>query len=135
MMLPARTCWPPNFLTPRRWAFESRPLRVEPAPFLDAKSWRSKRNIAAIPYQRAAPPSTTPSADAGREKRAAAPVPVRGDTLAYGQVLDHPSVQRRLVVNGDCRKQPMHDRDAAAVHGGDDALHALRAAWIGVPVR
>src|ERR1700742_3588321 len=33
---PALTCWPPKRLTPRRWAFESRPLRVEDAPFLCA---------------------------------------------------------------------------------------------------
>jgi hypothetical protein len=32
-MLPGMTCSPPNFLTPSRWLFESRPLRVEPCPF------------------------------------------------------------------------------------------------------
>src|SRR5258706_6278277 len=35
-MLPAFTCSPPNTLTPRRCEFESRPLRVEPPPFLCA---------------------------------------------------------------------------------------------------
>src|SRR5215217_2549078 len=35
-MLPASTRSPPNFFTPSRWAFESRPLRVEPPPFLCA---------------------------------------------------------------------------------------------------
>src|SRR6201995_3539349 len=33
---PALTCWPPNRLTPSRWALESRPLREEDAPFLCA---------------------------------------------------------------------------------------------------
>src|SRR3954452_7675403 len=33
---PALTCWPPNRLTPRRWALESRPFREELAPFLCA---------------------------------------------------------------------------------------------------
>src|SRR5579871_3142148 len=53
MMLPAVTFSPPKRLTPRRCAFESRPLRVEPAPFFEAKSWRSKRNIAGLLYQEA----------------------------------------------------------------------------------
>jgi hypothetical protein len=35
-MFPARTTSPPNFLTPRRWALESRPLRLDPCPFLCA---------------------------------------------------------------------------------------------------
>src|SRR6266487_961803 len=35
-MLPARTGVPAYTLTPRRWAFEPRPFRVEPAPFLCA---------------------------------------------------------------------------------------------------
>src|SRR5262245_44472447 len=33
---PPRTLWPPNRLTPNRWAFESRPLRELPTPFLCA---------------------------------------------------------------------------------------------------
>ena len=36
MISPALTCWPPKRLTPRRWALDSRPLRVELAPFLCA---------------------------------------------------------------------------------------------------
>src|SRR5882724_10946127 len=36
MMLPARTRSPPNFLMPRYCAFESRPFRVDPTPFLCA---------------------------------------------------------------------------------------------------
>src|ERR687893_495487 len=38
MISPALTSWPPKRLTPRRCAFESRPLRVEDAPFLCAMS-------------------------------------------------------------------------------------------------
>src|SRR5262245_65792117 len=38
MMLPARTRWPPVFLTPRRRPAESRPLREEPPAFLCAIS-------------------------------------------------------------------------------------------------
>src|ERR1035441_2171448 len=38
MISPALTCWPPKRLTPRRWAFESRPLRLDDAPFLCAIS-------------------------------------------------------------------------------------------------
>ena len=38
MMLPARTRWPPDFLTPRRRPIESRPLREEPPAFLCAMS-------------------------------------------------------------------------------------------------
>src|SRR3954451_25125359 len=33
---PAFTTWPPNRLTPSRWALESRPLREDDAPFLCA---------------------------------------------------------------------------------------------------
>src|SRR5699024_1148845 len=35
-MLPATTVWPPNFLTPRRFDSESRPLRLLPPAFLCA---------------------------------------------------------------------------------------------------
>src|SRR5674476_636292 len=35
---PALTAWPPKRLTPRYWELESRPLRVEDAPFLCAMS-------------------------------------------------------------------------------------------------
>src|SRR5919112_228657 len=38
MISPALTSWPPKRLTPRRCALESRPLRVEDAPFLCAMS-------------------------------------------------------------------------------------------------
>src|ERR1700733_5391510 len=38
MISPAFTTWPPKRLTPRRWAFESRPLRLDDAPFLWAIS-------------------------------------------------------------------------------------------------
>ena len=38
MISPALTTWPPKRFTPRRWALESRPLRVEEAPFLCAMS-------------------------------------------------------------------------------------------------
>src|SRR5919197_5892405 len=34
MIIPALTVWPSKALTPRRFAFESRPLREEPSPFL-----------------------------------------------------------------------------------------------------
>src|SRR5438309_7051212 len=36
MIIPAFTVWPSNNFTPRRFAFESRPLREEPRPFLCA---------------------------------------------------------------------------------------------------
>src|SRR5882757_1556885 len=36
MISPALTTWPPNRLTPSRWALESRPLRELEAPFLCA---------------------------------------------------------------------------------------------------
>src|SRR5690606_15499484 len=38
MISPALTTWPPKRFTPRRCAFESRPLRVDDAPFLCAIS-------------------------------------------------------------------------------------------------
>src|SRR5579875_365847 len=38
MISPADTCWPPNRLTPSRWAAESRPFRLDEAPFLCAIS-------------------------------------------------------------------------------------------------
>src|SRR6202035_634262 len=38
-MLPASTASPPNFLTPRRWPGESRPLRDEPPDFLCAMAF------------------------------------------------------------------------------------------------
>src|ERR1700742_3934017 len=38
MISPAFTRWPPKRLTPSRWALESRPLRLDDAPFLCAIS-------------------------------------------------------------------------------------------------
>src|SRR5450631_991841 len=38
MISPPLTCWPAKVFTPRRWALESRPLRLEPRPFLCAIS-------------------------------------------------------------------------------------------------
>src|SRR3954454_11189285 len=38
MISPPVTAWPANTFTPRRLAFESRPLRLEPSPFLCAMS-------------------------------------------------------------------------------------------------
>src|SRR4051794_1662151 len=38
MISPAPTSWPPKRLTPSRWALESRPLRLDDAPFLCAIS-------------------------------------------------------------------------------------------------
>src|SRR6516165_1198434 len=38
MISPALTTWPPNLLTPSRWAFESRPFLLDEAPFLCAIS-------------------------------------------------------------------------------------------------
>src|SRR3954465_9410222 len=38
MISPPVTTWPANTFTPRRLAFESRPLRLEPRPFLCAIS-------------------------------------------------------------------------------------------------
>src|SRR5215469_9506271 len=38
MISPAPTIWPPNRFTPSRWALESRPFRLEDAPFLCAIS-------------------------------------------------------------------------------------------------
>src|ERR1700742_1606830 len=38
MISPALTRWPPNRLTPSRWALESRPFRLDEAPFLCAMS-------------------------------------------------------------------------------------------------
>src|SRR5690242_16415054 len=62
---PALTCWPPNRLTPRYCALESRPLRDEDAPFLCAMSSRpfsdvdrgdlDLRQVLAVPLTLAVP--------------------------------------------------------------------------------
>src|SRR3712207_179754 len=44
---PAFTTWPPKRLTPSRWAFESRPLREDEAPFLCAMSGSALRGVCA----------------------------------------------------------------------------------------
>src|SRR3954471_17332970 len=46
MISPAFTTWPPKRLTPRRCAFESRPLREDEAPFLCAMSSSALRDVA-----------------------------------------------------------------------------------------
>src|SRR3978361_1276985 len=47
MISPASTTWPPKRLTPRRCAFESRPLREDEAPFLCAISTSALRDVCA----------------------------------------------------------------------------------------
>src|ERR1700694_4631500 len=89
MMLPGMTSSPPKRLTPRRCAVEARPLRVEPRPFLDANSWRSKRNIAARSYQTAGPGSNGNGGLAGLDShrdRAARPQRDQGIERHGGQV-------------------------------------------------
>src|SRR4051794_34975589 len=55
MISPPVTTWPANTFTPRRWAFESRPLREEPRPFLWAMPLRphlrdpDARELLAVP--------------------------------------------------------------------------------------
>ena len=51
MIDPAGTTWPANTFTPRNFGFESRPLRLEPPPFLWAIS-RSLPQPAAIESMR-----------------------------------------------------------------------------------
>src|SRR3954463_16651927 len=46
MISPAFTTWPPKRFTPRRCAFESRPLREDEAPFLCAMSASALRDVA-----------------------------------------------------------------------------------------
>src|SRR5688572_30901880 len=46
MISPALTTWPPKRLTPRRCAFESRPLRDDEAPFLCAMPGSALRDVA-----------------------------------------------------------------------------------------
>src|SRR5215204_1736419 len=46
MISPALTTWPPKRFTPRRCAFESRPLRDDEAPFLCAMSSSALRDVA-----------------------------------------------------------------------------------------
>src|ERR687885_1161035 len=46
MISPALTTWPPKRLTPRRCAFESRPLRDDEAPFLCAMRSSALRDVA-----------------------------------------------------------------------------------------
>src|SRR5579859_302868 len=48
MISPALTTWPPKRLTPRRWALESRPLRLDDAPFLCAISVLLRLGAAAL---------------------------------------------------------------------------------------
>src|SRR4051794_23676982 len=46
MISPAFTTWPPKRFTPRRCAFESRPLREDEAPFLCAMESSALRDVA-----------------------------------------------------------------------------------------
>src|ERR1700727_2916080 len=48
MMVPPGTSCPPNALNPSRCAFESRPFREVPCPFLCAIEWSSKRGQDAL---------------------------------------------------------------------------------------
>src|SRR3954471_445338 len=44
MISPALTSWPPKRFTPSRWEFESRPFRVDDAPFLCVISQNSRNS-------------------------------------------------------------------------------------------
>src|SRR6266566_1934424 len=56
MMLPATTCSPPNFFTPRYCGLLSRPLREEPTPFLCAICPRSaEADVVDLDFREALP--------------------------------------------------------------------------------
>src|SRR5918996_628318 len=106
-MLPAGTFSPPNTFTPRRCAFESRPLRDEPCPFLCAM-----RNL------RLGRGSLRDAGDLHLGVRLAVPAPPRPAFLLLAEVEHLPKP-----VLGDDLPRHLH-----ALHQRLTHLRALRAA-------
>src|SRR3954452_2327753 len=127
MISPAPTIWPPKRLTPRRWALESRPLRVEDAPFLCAM------RAACLVWWSGAGPSGLDRGDldAGQLLAVALALPVPGLVLEL-----HDRDLRALLGSDDLGRHPGAGqggrvaRDVAAVHeqnGGQlDGVAGLR---------
>src|SRR5262245_47688909 len=98
MISPPVTVWPANTLTPRYFGLESRPLRLEPRPFLCAMA------------------SLLP--DLGdAEPRALLPVPGAPPVAALGLELEHPQLLAALVADdlGLHRRELRRVEDGVAV--------------------
>src|SRR3712207_694792 len=113
MISPPVTCWPANTFTPRRLAFESRPLRLEPRPFLCA--------IASL------------LPDLGdAEPRELLPVPRAAAVAALGLELEHPQLLAALVAD-DLRldrRELRRVEDRVAVAGQQQRRQLHRGAGI-----
>src|SRR3954466_1304786 len=124
MISPPLTVWPANTLTPRRFALESRPLRLEPRPFLCA--------------MRSAP--LLVRADRGdpdpRELLAvarAALVPALGLELEHAEL--RPALVRHHLGADDRGRQPVPLEHGVAVAGQQQRLEVdARADVVGQPL-
>src|SRR5918997_163186 len=106
MISPALTTWPPKRLTPRRWAFESRPLRDDEAPFLCAMSGSALRDVA--------------DHDAGQGLTVPLPLVVAGLVLELVDVdLRALAVLEDLAGHGDLRQRSGVTGDGLAVDQQD----------------
>src|SRR3954469_16207885 len=106
MISPALTTWPPKRFTPRRWAFESRPLRDDEAPFLCAMSSSALRDVA--------------DHDAGQGLTVPLPLVVAGLVLELVDVdLRALAVPDDLARHGDVRQSGRVAGDSLAVDQQD----------------
>src|SRR5450830_94213 len=128
MISPADTTWPPKRFTPRRWAFESRPLREALAPFLCAManllSYYSRRLGSGAPAGSAAGAGSLDAGDLqpGQVLAVALALAVTGlaleledDDLGAALVLDDLGRHGDL---GERRRVRSHLRAVHEEHGG-----------------
>src|SRR4051794_34559864 len=164
MISPALTTWPPKRLTPRRCAFESRPLREDEAPFLCAMSTSALRDVAdhdvgeglTVPLPLVVAGLVLELVDADLRALAVADdlaghgharqgLRVAGDGLAVDQEqrgegdgvarLTGETVDRELVAHGDLVLPATGLHDCVHHELLDRCLHVLRAHRRGPPVR
>src|SRR5579863_1619441 len=119
MISPPVTAWPAKTFTPRRWALESRPLRLEPRPFLCAigTPLRAHRGDACA---RARPRADLRDLDAG-QVLAVAGAPL---VAALGLELEH--AQLRPAHVADDRRRDLHLRQRGGVEDRLVVAHEQR---------
>src|SRR5579862_9155714 len=114
MISPPVTAWPAKTLTPRRWALESRPLRLEPRPFLCAigillRGLRGRRGDARA---RACPRADLRDLDAGQV------LAVAGAPLVTALGLELEDTQLRTAHVADDRRRDLDLRQRGGVEHG-----------------
>src|SRR5918998_973684 len=106
MISPPVTVWPAKTFTPRRLAFESRPLRLEPSPFLCAISAPDLRDAQTGELLAVARPPPVPALGLELEHAQLGPALVPDDLCLHRGELRR--VELRIAVAGEQERRELH---------------------------